>query len=146
MARWKWALIILVLLPVVGLLALLFWWWLCQQSEEEAASIITVQKVAPAPVAEAPTRAARPAPATPDDLRRIEGIGPKISGVLQAAGITTFAELAASDVSRLRQVVKEAGIRVVQPDTWPEQAGLAAAGNWEKLKALQGQLKGGRRV
>lgn len=85
-------------------------------------------------------------PPPPDDLKIIEGIGPKISSVLQAAGITTLAQLAVTDVERLKDILKEANIRLGYPDTWPEQAGLAAEGKWDKLTALQDSLKGGRRV
>jgi predicted flap endonuclease-1-like 5' DNA nuclease len=92
----------------------------------------------------APPRAAEAL--APDDLQRIEGIGPKISGLLQAAGITTFAQLTASDVGRLEQIVREAGITIADPTTWPEQARLAAAGRWDELEVLQEELKGGRRM
>jgi predicted flap endonuclease-1-like 5' DNA nuclease len=81
-----------------------------------------------------------------DDLKRIEGIGPKISGVLQTSGIVTFAQLAATDVDRLKHILSQAGLRLANPDTWPEQARLAADGNWEGLKNLQNQLKGGHRL
>ena len=90
--------------------------------------------------------AAAPTPLIPDNLKRIEGIGPKISSVLQGAGITTFTQLAAVDVGQLRQILREAGVRIANPTTWPEQAGLAAAGQWDGLEALQATLKGGRRV
>ena len=44
--------------------------------------------------------AARPAlKVEPDDLKLIEGIGPKISSLLQEAGIMTFAHLASADVN-----------------------------------------------
>ena len=81
-----------------------------------------------------------------DDLTRIDGIGPKISEVLRAAGIASYAQLASTDVGRLKQILDEAGIRIADPGTWPEQARLAAAGDWDELKGLQGQLKAGRRV
>ncbi len=87
-----------------------------------------------------------PAPVMPDDLKIVEGIGPKIEGILHNAGIQTFAQLAAASVSQLEQIVREdAGIRIAFPDTWPEQARLAAAGNWDALETLQEELKGGRR-
>jgi hypothetical protein len=35
-------------------------------------------------------------------------------------------------------------LRLANPTTWPDQAGLAAAGEWDRLKALQDGLKGGR--
>jgi predicted flap endonuclease-1-like 5' DNA nuclease len=83
----------------------------------------------------------------PDDLQAIEGIGPKIAGVLQAAGINNFAQLAQADVARLQEILTEAGIsQIADPSTWPEQAKLAAAGDWEGLETLQDQLKGGRRA
>jgi predicted flap endonuclease-1-like 5' DNA nuclease len=115
--------------------------------EEEAVPTAKAGTVAPSRVAEAPAPVAKPAPPTPDDLKRIEGIGPKISSVLQAAGIMTFAQLAATDMSRLRQILTEAGLAALaDPTTWPEQANLAAAGKWDALEVLQDELKGGRRV
>lgn len=82
---------------------------------------------------------------TPDDLKIIEGIGPKIEEILHDAGIKTFAELAVASVSQLEKIVREdAGIRIAFPDTWPEQARLAAAGDWTTLETLQDELKGGR--
>ncbi len=80
-----------------------------------------------------------------DDLTIVEGIGPKISALLGAAGINTFAQLAAADEGRLREILLEARLRMADPRTWPEQARLAAEGDWEGLKTLQRQLKAGRR-
>ncbi len=88
-----------------------------------------------------------PAPAEPDDLKRIEGIGPKMEQVLHAAGITTFAELAARTPEELQAILDAAGVRrITSPETWAEQAKLAAEGRWDELEALQASLKGGRRV
>ena len=82
----------------------------------------------------------------PDDLKRVEGIGPKIEGLLNAKDIVTWKQLAKTRVSFLQSVLDEAGprYRIHDPATWPEQAGLAAAGAWEELAALQDRLKGGR--
>lgn len=105
--------------------------------------------VATPPVPEAATKhtAVPVAPMEPDDLKKIEGIGPKIEGILHEAGIFTFAALAAASVDHLEKVVREdAGIRIAYPDTWPEQAELATAGEWDKLETLQDNLKGGRRA
>ncbi len=82
---------------------------------------------------------------TPDDLTRVEGIGPKVAGLLQANGIKTYAHLAATDVSRLRDFLREQGLQFMNPATWPQQAGLAAAEDWDNLETLQNELKGGRR-
>jgi ribosomal protein L30 len=91
-----------------------------------------------------PAEDAAPAP-KPDDLQAIEGIGPKIAGLLQDAGITTFAELAATSVARLEEILEAANLNLASPETWPEQAGLAASGDWDALEQLQDQLKGGRK-
>ena len=89
---------------------------------------------------------ATPAPAAkPDDLEVIEGIGPKIAGLLRDAGITSFAELAATSVARLEEILSDAKLNLASPETWPEQAELAAAGDWDALTSLQDQLKGGRK-
>jgi predicted flap endonuclease-1-like 5' DNA nuclease len=86
-------------------------------------------------------------PPQPDDLERIEGIGPRISSLLNEAGITTFAELSSMAPERIREVLTEHGLRApVNPDTWPQQAALAAAAKWDELTSLQGELQGGRRV
>ncbi|HEU5102095.1 MAG TPA: helix-hairpin-helix domain-containing protein [Roseiflexaceae bacterium] len=82
-----------------------------------------------------------------DNLELIEGIGPKIAAVLNAAGIVTFADLAATDVDRLSEILQqESNLRLADPGTWPEQAALAAAGKWDEFEALTEKLKGGRRA
>ncbi|GLR19416.1 helix-hairpin-helix domain-containing protein [Portibacter lacus] len=88
------------------------------------------------------------AAAAKDDLKKVEGIGPKIEGLLNSDGINTFAELAGSEMSRLQRILDDAGprYRISKPDTWAEQAALARDGKWDELAILQGQLKGGRKV
>jgi predicted flap endonuclease-1-like 5' DNA nuclease len=88
----------------------------------------------------------KPQPTPPDDLKRIEGIGPKIASLLQNAGIATFAQLSATSVEQLREILDAVNLRIADPSTWPEQAALAAAGDREGLVSLQSELKGGRRV
>jgi predicted flap endonuclease-1-like 5' DNA nuclease len=85
-------------------------------------------------------------PAVPDDLKLIEGIGPKISSLLNEAGIMTFAQLANTPVADLQAILDKAGLRLGDPATWPEQAALAAKGDLAGLQTLQDALKGGRRV
>jgi predicted flap endonuclease-1-like 5' DNA nuclease len=82
----------------------------------------------------------------PDDLKRIEGIGHKISSLLQEAGVTTFAQLAATEIAGLETILDTAGMHFADPGNWPEQAQLAADGKWDDLAALQHELKGGRRA
>ena len=82
----------------------------------------------------------------PDDLKKIEGIGPKIASILNEAGIMTFAELAGAEVDKLKEILEGAGSRYKahDPSTWPQQAGLAAEGKWDELQKLQDELDGGR--
>jgi predicted flap endonuclease-1-like 5' DNA nuclease len=81
-----------------------------------------------------------------DDLQRIEGIGPKISDLLNKAGIHTYRDLAETDVERLVEIMQGARITIADPTTWPEQAQRAAEGDWEALTEMQDALKGGRKV
>lgn len=82
----------------------------------------------------------------PDDLKRIEGIGPKVEGLLNDSGIRTFDDLASADTADLQKKLDEAGLQMMDPKGWIEQAKLAAKGEWEELKKLQDKLEGGRRT
>ena len=81
-----------------------------------------------------------------DKLTLIEGIGPKISGLLNDSGIKTFAQLADAKVAMLRKVLKDAGPRysMHNPGSWPKQAKLARDGKMDALKKLQDKLDGGK--
>jgi large subunit ribosomal protein L21 len=81
-----------------------------------------------------------------DDLTRIEGIGPKVSKALIAAGIPTFEALSKTKVEDIQKILTDAGLRMMDASTWPEQAKLAADGNWDALKKLQDNLSGGRKA
>lgn len=83
---------------------------------------------------------------TRDDLKIIEGIGPKTEAVFNAAGIYSFHQLANTPVEKLDEILDAAGLRLGNPGSWPEQARLAAEGDWQGLKALQERLKGGRAI
>ena len=81
-----------------------------------------------------------------DDLKLVEGIGPKIEGLLNEGGITTWAELADAPTDKVQAILDEAGprYRMHDPATWAKQARLAADGKWEELESLQDRLDGGR--
>jgi large subunit ribosomal protein L27 len=81
-----------------------------------------------------------------DDLKIVEGVGPKIETLLKEGGISTWAELAEASTDRLKEILDAAGPRyqIHDPSTWPAQAKLAADGNWDELKAYQDELTGGR--
>jgi len=127
---WVWIIVFILVLALV--------WWLLsrstRQSEVEEAEIETQ-------VADENTTDV----AHVDDLTRIEGIGPKINSLLQEAGISSFVQLADTDVSKLDELLDTAGITLADPKTWPEQAELAAGDQWDELEKLQGELSGGRK-
>jgi predicted flap endonuclease-1-like 5' DNA nuclease len=82
----------------------------------------------------------------PDDLTLIEGIGPKIAELLVKNEIDSFRVLAISEITHLRVILDNAGSRfqMHKPDTWPEQARLAAEGDWEAFEALKLELNAGK--
>ena len=121
---WAWVLIIFLIVLIVFLAA----YWNSKRSGDD----VEVHEAEAVPV-------------EPDDLTKIEGIGPKISSVFNAEGITTFAQLAGFDAEKLQKLLDDAGIRLGDPSTWPEQAKLAAQGDWAALEKLQDELQGGRR-
>ncbi len=110
-----------------------------EEADGEQARVIEDADRAPA----VPVEAEEPPEA--DDLKIIEGIGPKIAGILADAGISTFAQLADTDPEQLDQIVREdAGIKIANPASWPEQASLAASGDLDGLEELQNRLVAGR--
>jgi predicted flap endonuclease-1-like 5' DNA nuclease len=105
------------------------------------------QKDASAPASTVTSRSPAPTPGLADDLKIIEGVGPKIAGILNEAGISTFAQMAQKTGEELRKILDEGGIgTIADPTTWPEQAALAAEGKMEALKELQDRLQGGRKA
>ncbi|WP_395153249.1 hypothetical protein [Ilumatobacter sp.] len=77
-----------------------------------------------------------------DDLTVVEGIGPKITELCNAIGITTWAQLAATEVETLQSMLNDAGSRfqMHKPGSWPGQAGLLAAGRWADFQQLIADL------
>lgn len=122
----------------------------------EAISASGAKKAAPkkeaAPKAEkvveatAEAKAPKAKAAKGDDLKIIEGIGPKAAEVLVAAGIDTFAKLAKAKAEKVKEILDAADAKVqhLDPTTWAQQAQLAADGKMDELKKLQDELNGGR--
>ena len=81
-----------------------------------------------------------------DDLKKIEGIGPKIEQLLNDGGFLTFAQLADGPTERIQEILTAAGPRysVHNPGSWSRQAALARDGQWDELKTLQDELLGGK--
>ena len=99
-------------------------------------------KAAPVEVSVASKPKAKKASAKGDDLKKVEGIGPKIAETLNNAGISTFAELAKTDAAKIAEIIADVRGNHVT-DTWPKQAQLAADGKWDELQKLQDELDGG---
>jgi len=81
----------------------------------------------------------------PDDLKIVEGIGPKIEEILQNVGIKTWEQLSQTAPTQLSSILLAAGSRYKShnPSTWPKQARMAADGKWDELKVWQDELDGG---
>lgn len=82
-----------------------------------------------------------------DDLKKIEGIGPKIEQLLNNDGLINFRDITEASVQRIKGILIAAGpnYAVHDPSTWAEQAQLAHQGKWDELALLQEDLKGGKR-
>ncbi|EGD44197.1 LigA [Nocardioidaceae bacterium Broad-1] len=81
----------------------------------------------------------------PQDLKRIEGIGPKIDAALKAQGYVTYARVAAATEDELRAAIKAEGVRFApSASSWARQAQLLADGDEDGLKEFQDYLVGGQ--
>ncbi len=80
-----------------------------------------------------------------DDLKLVEGIGPKIEELFHAAGYKTWASVAQADVNNLKKILEDAGERfkMHDPTTWPRQCQLMVDEEWADLKKYQEFLDGG---
>nr|WP_315180020.1 50S ribosomal protein L21 [uncultured Flavobacterium sp.] len=83
-----------------------------------------------------------------DDLKIIEGVGPKAAEALVEAGITTFSKLAKTSADAVKAILEasESKLSHLDPTTWAQQAQLAADGKMDELKKLQDELNGGKTV
>ena len=136
-----------LLLLFFALVFLVAWRRLANRTELPVHHAVGHTELHPAAHVEAPTRTAvvdLPAVA-PDNLTIVEGIGPKIKLILNEAGINTFKELSETSPEFLSDLLRSHRLPNV-PVTWPEQARLAALGEWGALKTLQQNLTAGRRA
>lgn len=81
-----------------------------------------------------------------NDLKIVEGIGPKIEELFNAAGITTWKELSTTSNDKMQEILNAGGDRfaVHNPSTWAKQSELAYQGKWQELKKWQDELDGGK--
>jgi nucleotidyltransferase/DNA polymerase involved in DNA repair len=80
-----------------------------------------------------------------ENLKVIEGIGPKIEKALKADGITSYAQIAAASESELRASIAKSGIKFAPSvKTWAHQAQYLVDGNDDGLNEYQDYLIGGQ--
>jgi predicted flap endonuclease-1-like 5' DNA nuclease len=112
-------------------------------NEEPEATVTQtdVTKSAAAPKTKRSTKRRKSARAA-NDLTLIEGIGPKIRDLLAEKRITTFRKLSTMNAAQLERILTKAGMSLKRhdPSNWPEQAKLAADGNFDRLKELKQNL------
>ena len=81
-----------------------------------------------------------------DDLKIVEGIGPKISGMFNDAGIKTWKALSETAVSDCQKILNGGGDRykVHDPASWPMQARMCYEGKWKELAKWQDEHDHGK--
>jgi predicted flap endonuclease-1-like 5' DNA nuclease len=81
-----------------------------------------------------------------NDLKVIEGIGPKIQHLFHNYNIKTWKSLANCSVEKCQYILDKAGeaYRIHNPKTWPKQARMAYEGKWQELRQWQDKLDAGR--
>jgi predicted flap endonuclease-1-like 5' DNA nuclease len=81
-----------------------------------------------------------------NELKIVEGIGPKIQEIFHASHITTWKDLSETGVDRCRQILNNAGSRfkMHDPASWPMQAKMAYEGKWKDLRRWQEEHKSGK--
>ena len=115
--------------------------------EAPAEVVVEVTEVvfeAPAPVVEE-VKVDTPKGIKFDDLKVIEGVGPKISELLIENGVDTWKKMSVAEPDALKEILAKGGPRYTMhnPTTWPQQALLCVEGKWDELKELQDRLDGG---
>ncbi|MFK7812141.1 MAG: hypothetical protein AB8B59_06580 [Maribacter sp.] len=116
-----------------------------------AAVAATVAAVAPSiekdlPFDAAAAKAALGKAVKQDDLKVVEGIGPKISEMFNNSGIKTWKALSETAVARCQEVLDGGGERykVHDPASWPMQAKMAYEGKWAELAKWQDEHDHGK--
>ncbi len=81
-----------------------------------------------------------------DDLKIVEGIGPKIEGLFHNFEIKTWKALSEASVAKCQEVLDSGGerYRIHDPSSWPMQAKMAYEGKWKGLVKWQDEHKAGK--
>lgn len=81
-----------------------------------------------------------------NDLKLVEGIGPKIEGLFHNFDIKTWEALSEVSVSKCQEVLDSGGdrYRIHDPSSWPMQAKMCYEGKWKDLVKWQDKHKAGK--
>lgn len=81
-----------------------------------------------------------------DDLKVVEGIGPKIEGLFHNFDIKTWHALSEASVAKCQEVLSSGGARykIHDPSSWPMQSKMAYEGKWKNLVKWQDEHKHGK--
>jgi predicted flap endonuclease-1-like 5' DNA nuclease len=83
----------------------------------------------PAPAKAKPRKASPVAPAAPDNLKQIKGIGPQIEAKLNAAGINSFSQIAAWSTKQQAEFAEQLSFAGrIEREQWVSQAKILAKG------------------
>ncbi len=80
---------------------------------------------------------------TDDDLKVVNGIGPKIAQLLNNRGITAWKALSETSPSYLTAILHEDGgerFRIHNPASWQHHALLLHEGRWDEFRELREKL------
>jgi predicted flap endonuclease-1-like 5' DNA nuclease len=149
---------ILILLIGAFLLGILMGWLMWGYEEKKPDNDETVIELPPRNITietdnviiELPPAIPKPKPAVVpgrrDDLKIVEGIGPKVEQFLYSQGILTWKDLSSRSIYDLKDLLLTAGedYALHDPTAWPEQARLAHADLWHELMQMQSKLRSGK--
>jgi predicted flap endonuclease-1-like 5' DNA nuclease len=81
-----------------------------------------------------------------NDLKIVEGIGPKIQQLFNSFEIKTWKDLSETTVAKCQEVLDSGGARykIHDPASWPMQAKMCYEGKWKELHKWQEEHKRGK--
>ena len=81
-----------------------------------------------------------------DDLKIVEGIGPKIQELFHNFDIKTWKALSETSANKCQEVLDSGGkrYRIHDPASWPMQAKMAHEGHWQQLHEWQEKHRAGK--
>ena len=118
----------------------------CNQKLASGATAMSSFIAAPIPFDRKAARAAFGKRVKEDDLKVVEGIGPKISGLFHNYNIKTWKALSETSVAKCQEVLDSGGekYKIHDPASWPMQAKMCYENKWKELHKWQEEHKHGK--